>query len=91
MSVVDGRTFQMVSTIAVDDLLTAITVNPVTNRIYTANYYPNSSASIVDGNTNQTITTLPIDDQGYSIAVNPQTNRVYVPIWMSNTVTVIQD
>ena len=63
-------------------------VNPVTNKIYVANY--SSNVTVIDGATNST-TTVGTGTSSYptAVAVNPVTNKIYVLNYNSNTVTVI--
>ncbi len=65
----------------------AVTVNPVTNKIYVAN---NGSANVtvIDGATNVT-TTVSAGTNPYAVAVNPVTNKIYVANSGSANVTVI--
>src|SRR5438105_1903115 len=65
----------------------SVAVNPVTNKIYVANYTSNN-VTVIDGVTNST-TTVSAGAQPYSVAVNPVTNRIYVANESSNNVTVI--
>jgi YVTN family beta-propeller protein len=55
----------------------AVTVNPVTNMVYAANYN-NGTVSVVDGSTNETVTTITVGPMPFSLAVNPITNIIYV-------------
>ena len=52
-------------------------VNPITNRIYVANWNHNT-VSVIDGNTNTKITNIPVDMIPEKLAINPITNRIYV-------------
>jgi len=65
----------------------SVAVNPVTNKIYVANFF-SANVTVIDGATNATATvaagTLPD-----SVAVNPVTNKVYVANFNSANVTVI--
>ena len=61
-------------------------VNPVTNKIYVANY--SSNVTVIDGATNST-TTVGAGSNPIAVAVNPVTNKIYVANYSSNTVTVI--
>lgn len=54
-----------------------IAVNPVTNRIYVANFN-NDNISVIDGSSNQEIATIEIGAAPQGICVNPATNRIYV-------------
>jgi YVTN family beta-propeller protein len=65
----------------------AVAVNPVTNRIYVANY-GSHNVTIIDGATNST-TTVATGSNPYCLAVDPVTNKVYVANRGSANVTVI--
>lgn len=55
-----------------------IALNPVTNKIYVANYSSSSqSITVIDGVTNTT-KNIDLGYQPYKIVVNPVTNRIYV-------------
>jgi DNA-binding beta-propeller fold protein YncE len=66
----------------------AVAVNPVTNKIYVANW--SSNITVIDGATNS-ITTLSDPNAGDPIAVamNSVTNKIYVANYLSNNVTVV--
>ncbi|MDE1767574.1 MAG: YncE family protein, partial [Thaumarchaeota archaeon] len=52
-------------------------VNPITNRIYVANWNHNT-VSVIDGNTNTKIASIQVDMIPVKLAINPNTNRIYV-------------
>ena len=62
-------------------------VNPVTNKIYVANYSSNN-ITVIDGATNAT-TTVSSGNGPVAVAVNPVTNKIYVANYCSDNVTVI--
>jgi YVTN family beta-propeller protein len=65
----------------------AAAVNPVTNRIYIANYTGNS-VTVIDGS-NHTTATVSAGIAPASVAVNPATNKIYVANFIGATLTVI--
>jgi YVTN family beta-propeller protein len=65
----------------------AVQVNPVTNKIYVANF-GDSTVSVIDGATNSAVT-VPVGPDPLNIAVNQVTNKIYVTNYGSYTVTVI--
>ena len=65
----------------------SLAVNPVTNKIYIANYSGNN-VTVIDGATNAT-TTVATGTTPSAVAVNPLTNKIYVVNNGSNNVTVI--
>jgi RHS repeat-associated protein len=63
-----------------------IAVNPVTNKVYVADYF--NGVTVVDGTTNSSIG-IATSTGTKSVAVNPVANKIYVTNNASNTVTVI--
>jgi YVTN family beta-propeller protein len=73
---------------------TAMAVNPVTNKIYVANFgttagSADGSVTVIDGATNSTATLAADSANPSAIAVNPLTNNIYVANSGNNTVSVI--
>src|SRR5882762_4626803 len=76
------------TTVAVGSAPLAVAANPVTNKIYVANFSSNN-VTVIDGATN---TTTNVDASGIepvAVAVNPVTNKIYVVDTGTFTVTVI--
>lgn len=88
VSVIDGATHGVISTIGVGNGPAGVGVNSVTQRIYVANYLSNN-VSIIDGATNTVVATVPVGSDPNGVAVNPNTNRIYVANYLSNNVSVI--
>ena len=86
MTVIDGATNDT-TTVAAGTHPRAVAVNPVTNKIYVANYGSNN-VTVIDGATNAT-TTVAAGTSPYAVAVNPVTNKIYVANYGSDNVTVI--
>jgi YVTN family beta-propeller protein len=84
----------VVATVAAGTNPQAVAVNPVTNKIYVANYNyttnGNSNVTVIDGATNSA-TTVAVGPNPDAVAVNPNTNMIYVANGNSSsgTVTVI--
>jgi DNA-binding beta-propeller fold protein YncE len=83
VTVVDGATLTT-ATVAVDRGPRGIAVNPVTNKVYIANYCgsdPNcgsiGTVTVIDGITNNTLS-VNVGYNPVSIAVNTATNKIYV-------------
>jgi DNA-binding beta-propeller fold protein YncE len=81
VTVIDGATN---STTTVSDANAngprAVAVNPVTNKIYVANYWT-GNITVIDGATNSTTTIIDPNANGlavYAVAVNQVTNKIYV-------------
>jgi YVTN family beta-propeller protein len=66
----------------------SVALNPVTNRIYVANYNSNN-VTVIDGATNTTLITVATGAGPSQVAVNSVTNKIYVANYLSNNVTVI--
>jgi YVTN family beta-propeller protein len=75
------------TTVAVGTYPLALALNPVTNKIYVANYQ-SANVTVIDGATNGTAT-VPAGANPQTLAVNPVTDKVYVANRLSSTVTVI--
>jgi YVTN family beta-propeller protein len=61
----------------------SVAVNPVTNKIYVANY-SSQNVTVIDGATNAT-TTVMAGSYPDALAVNPVTNKIYVANYGSQT------
>jgi len=69
----------------------AMQLNPVTNKVYVADFTSNTSPNnviVIDGATNST-TTITTGVGTVAVGVNPVTNKIYVANFNSNDVTVI--
>ncbi len=64
-----------------------IAVNPLTNKVYVANYAGN--VTMIDGVTNSPTTIGVGGSHPLGVAVNPATNKIYVGNFGTNTVSVI--
>jgi YVTN family beta-propeller protein len=96
VTVIDGAT-NATATVIVENRPLAVAVNPVTNKVYVANFGDMDPAggrilghtvSVIDGVTNAT-TTVGVGIHPTGIAVNPVTNKVYVSNYDDRTETVI--
>jgi YVTN family beta-propeller protein len=95
VSVIDGSTNAVIATIKARQEPVDVAVNPITNRLYIANYQ-NNTVSVIDyylsknqGLKNETIANIQVGDGPESIDFNPITNRLYVSNSDSDTVSVI--
>lgn len=68
-------------------LVSGIAVNPVTNRIYAANYR-SDDVIVIDGSTNS-ISKLDISRTPYDVVTDPATDRIFVANGGLDTVSVI--
>ena len=78
VSILNGITNSVLTTVPVGYRPFRIAVNPTTNREYTVHNNQSGMVSVLDGNTNAVLTTVPVEDSPQDVAVNPTTNRVYV-------------
>jgi YVTN family beta-propeller protein len=81
---------QVIATIPVGHHPLGVGVNPITNRIYVANY-GGDSVSVIDGAANTVSSTVPVGAFPWGVGVNPTTNRIYVANSWTYTVSVIDD
>jgi YVTN family beta-propeller protein len=58
-------------------LPTRVGVNPLTNRIYVANFNFDV-VSVIDGATNTVITQIPVGVNPFRVGVDPLTNRFWI-------------
>jgi YVTN family beta-propeller protein len=68
-----------------------VAVDPITDRIYVANFESEGSVWVIDGRTNTLVATVPVGDSPFGIAVNPLTRRVYAANSRDNTISVIDE
>ena len=59
----------------------AVTVNPVTNRTYIANY-GSGTVTVINGTTSDTARTITVGSNPRAIALNALTNKIYVANFM---------
>jgi len=80
---------QVIATIALGSgYLEDVGVNPVTNRVYVANYY-GDKVSVIDAATNTVVATVPVGGGPEGVGVDLSSGRIYVANWSSDTVSVI--
>src|SRR5713226_5548839 len=66
----------------------AVAVNPVTKKIYVANY-GSSNVTVIDAANNNATTQVTVGTNPGAVAINSVTNKIYVANGLSNNVTVI--
>src|SRR2546425_37523 len=88
VSVINGATNTVTTTINVGTNPLGVAVNPSTNKIYVSNSDSNT-VSVIDSTTNTVLSTIQVGSFPLTVAVNPSTNRIYVSNYASNTVSVI--
>src|SRR2546426_1095765 len=90
VSVIDGATNSITSTIPVGNEPNGIGVNPKTNMIYVANFLSVAgTVSVIDGATNSVTSTIQVGNGPIGVDANPTTNKIYVANSNGNTVSVI--
>ena len=60
VSVINGSTNSVLTTIPVGNSPRGISVNPSTNMVYVANFNDNN-VTVIDGKTNKVVNTIPIE------------------------------
>lgn len=88
VSVIDGATNTVITTIPVGVNPAGVGINPLTNRIFIGNLN-SDDVSVIDGITNTVIATVPAGDGASSVGVNTATNAIYVANFNFDVVTVI--
>jgi YVTN family beta-propeller protein len=77
VSVINGLTNTITSTIPVGSGPCRIAENSLTNTIYVTNCLDNT-VSVINGSTNVVAATIPVSTRPTGIAVNPTANLIYV-------------
>jgi YVTN family beta-propeller protein len=89
VAVIDGLTNVVITTFSsLESQPIGLDVNPLTNRVYVANFMSNTIA-VFDGGTFSPVSTVPTGAQPLGVGVNPSTNLIYVSNQGSNSVSVI--
>jgi YVTN family beta-propeller protein len=88
ISVIDGSTDIIGSTIQVGNFPYDLEVNPFNNRVYTTNRVSNS-VSVIDGSTNQRLANINVGDSPVGISINPADNLVYIANLNSRSLSII--
>jgi len=88
VTVIDGTTNEVLTTIAVGDSPSAIALDKNRNTIYVANYFDNS-VSVIDGATDTLTTTIPVSGGPRRLAVDSSTHTVYVGHYADDVVKLI--
>src|SRR5258706_16005896 len=73
------------TTVIVGNGTAGIAANPITNKIYTADFSSNV-VTVLDGATNLT-TSVPVGMGPRTVAVNPVTNKIYVGYGLQTNIT----
>ena len=63
-------------------------MNPITNKIYVANYN-DDNVSVIDGLTDLLVATVAVGDGPYGVGINPDANKIYISNRLSNSLSVI--
>ena len=88
VTVIDGETNAILTSIPVGSQPDDLAVNPITNMIYVANVADNR-VSVINGNTNLVDKTVAVGRAPPQIGINSVTDRIYVLSTLDNNVTVI--
>ena len=87
VSVIDGTTDMVESTIPVGENALQVALNMNTNMIYVSNWFSNT-VSVIDGRTNTVVSSIPFTNS-FGIAVNNNTNIIYLDNPDTKEVSVI--
>jgi YVTN family beta-propeller protein len=87
VSIISGADHSQRS-VKVGDGPLAITVNPVTDRVYVANTN-SGTVSVLDGKSDAIVATVNVGKRPYVLAANPAENKVYVSNTFSDLLTII--
>ena len=77
VTVIDGNTNNIESTIQVDNFPYDLEVNSYNNRIYVTNRGSNT-VSVIDGSTNHRLSNINVGESPVGISIDPSENRIYV-------------
>jgi YVTN family beta-propeller protein len=88
VSVIDGASNTVITTVPVGTQPEAVAVNAVNGQVYVANFSSNN-VSVIDGASNTVTATVPVGNDPKAVAVNPVTGQVYVTNPDDGTVSVI--
>ena len=88
--IINGATNQVIKTLPVGPHPVGADVNPLTNRIYIANYGNRlgNTVSVIDGNTDTVTTTITVQYAPIVAAVDSVTNTIYVVNRCATTPTI---
>jgi len=90
MTVIDGGSNSVITTIRVGYCPVALVYNPKNNKVYCADYDANN-VTVIDGSSNNVIETIPVGSEPRAFAWNPLQNRTYVANFHSSSISVIRD
>lgn len=88
ISVINGETNRVESTILVGRIPYAVAYNPINDHIYVTNLGENS-VSVIDGGNSSITETIQVGTYPSSVTVDSSNQRVYVSNYFSNYVSVI--
>ena len=77
ISVINGKTNEVIDTIELDYKPKSLDINPQKNELYIS-YYNSPNITVIDSKTNQEIDPIILDYVPGKIAVNPNTSEIYV-------------
>jgi YVTN family beta-propeller protein len=89
VSVIDGSSNTVTTTIPLSGYLAAVAVNSTTNTVYVTNYAGAGSIEVIDGATNSVTTSISAGSLQWGIAVDPTTNIIYKSDTFDDTVSAI--
>ena len=90
MTVIDGATNQIITTVTAGDYPDALCYNPQNNKVYCENHL-SDNVTVIDGGTNQVLRTIGVGDGPLDFTWNPAQNRVYVANYYGSSISVLRD
>jgi YVTN family beta-propeller protein len=88
VTVIDGASDSVITTIPAGDHPWALGYNFTNNKVYCANAYSNN-VSVIDGAADSVITTITVGGWPYALAYNSMNKKVYCANSTSDNVTII--
>ena len=86
VSVIDGSTNAVTTTVTVGTRPVGVAVDPATDTVYVANA-DSDTVSVIDGSTNAVTSIISVGTYPTGVAVDPTTDTVYVTNYSSGTVS----
>ena len=90
VTVIDGATNAVITTIPTGYEPWAIVYNPTTNKVYCANALGNN-VTVIDGATSAVIATIAVGAKPQAVTWNSVQNRIYVVNYHGSSISVLRD
>ncbi len=90
VTVIDGKSNQVVATVYVGDGPDALCYNPQDNKVYCANWN-SADVTVIGGASDSVVKTIAVGSYPQALTCNPAQNRIYVANFSSNSISIIRD